>query len=585
MSSARDDQLVELSIDILAKKFEQAGMVDDPTKWIKHVLKEEIWSKQAEVLESLKVNKKTAVRACHGVGKSFIASRAILWWLSVHSGDDALVISTAPTAAQVTGIIWQEIKKAHAKAGLPGNVSGGSVPMWKIDGLIKGEGRSPSDHNQHSFQGRHAKWLLIVVDEACGIAPLIWDGVESMATAPTNRLLAIGNPTDPNTKFREMFRADSDWHEVHIDALRSPNICRSEIDKLDYRDREALETVLLNEAIPLSKEEVPEHVRENITSAQWVAEKARIWGVGSALWKGKVRGEFPDMSDMGVIPLPWVEQAIQRWQKWDERGRPPIVARTIVGVDVARMGEDKTCFAVRRGDCITDIFTYQYADTMVTSDVLLGRKGAMMTDLTGKPITLPDWKTTPFMQYVIDGIGIGAGTKDRMRQYFREHPQMYTPEVIGFNASKGTSVIIDEFAFSNMRAYAWWRFRKLLDPAQNNGRGSTVMLPPNDEMIRDLTTPKWTPSDTGKPPKIKIETKEEIRKRLDRSPDVADAIIMAFLQDGAPGAADDDDYVATDRDYGTRIDLMQAESYDTADDDPYAGIEDVPDWEEGHWGV
>lgn len=580
MSPRIDDQLVELSIESLAKKFEQHGLTDDPVRWVRTVLNEYIWSKQEEVLESVRLNRKTAVRACHGVGKSFIASRAVLWWLSTHADDDALVITTAPTAAQVTGIIWQEIKKAHSRAGLPGTVTGGSVPQWKVDGVIKGEGRSPSDSNQHSFQGRHAKYLFIVVDEACGIAPLIWDGVESMATGPLNRMLAIGNPTDPNTKFRDMFKPESDWNEIHIDALKSPNMCQSELDKLHWDDQANVMRVLQKEGIELSTEVVPDGVRENITSIQWVAEKIKTWGVDSALWKGKVRGEFPDSSDMGVIPLPWVEAAIRRWEAWDEKGRPPIVGRSIVGCDVARMGEDKTCFAVRVADCITDIFTYQHADTMVTSDVLLGR--GRMVDLDGREIVLPPWQTTPFMQYVVDSIGVGAGVKDRLRQYFREHPQMYTPEVIGFNASKGTSVVIDDFAFFNQRAYAWWRMRKLLDPAQNNGRGSSVMLPPHDEMIRDLTTPKWTPADTGKPPKIKIESKEDIRKRLSRSPDVADAIIMAFLPDGM-AVSHSDDFEPTQRDEGTKMDLSAEESYDTPDHSELDGFEDVLTWEEDHW--
>jgi hypothetical protein len=234
----------------------------------------------------------------------------------------------------------------------------------------------------------------------------------------------------------------------------------------------------------------------------------------------------------------------------------------------------------RLGDCITDVYTYQHEDTMATSDVLLGL--GRMIDLSGREIALPDWRDTPFMQYVIDSIGVGAGVKDRLRQYFREHPQMHTPEVIGFNASKGTGVVMDDFAFFNQRAYAWWRFRKMLDPAQNNGRGSSIMLPPNDEMIRDLTTPKWTPSDSGKPPKIKIESKEDIRKRLDRSPDVADAIIMAFLPDGF-AVSTSDDYEPKERDEGTKMDLTTEDRYDASDDDPYEGFEDVADWSEDHW--
>lgn len=573
-----NDHLVALSLESLAKRFEMAGLTDDPVRWIRQALKEEIWSKQSEVMESLRVHRKTSVRACHGVGKSFIASRAVLWWISTHDLDQVLVITTAPTAAQVTGIIWQEIQQAHRKAGLPGNITGGSVPQWKFDKQILAEGRSPSNTNEHNFQGRHKEYLLIVVDEACGIAPLIWDGVESMATGPKNRMLAIGNPTDPSTKFRDHFRPGSDWNQIHIDALQSPNMCESEIAKLPREDQELLDRIMVKEGLQYSTEEVPQKLRDNLTSASWVAEKARIWGVDSALWKGKVRGEFPDSSDMGVIPLPWIEAAILRYEKWVEKGCPPIVGRTIIGADIAVMGEDKTCIVKRLGDCITDIYTYQHADTMTTSNVLLNR--GRMIDLSGQNIEMPDWETTPFMQFVIDGNGVGRGVVDRLREYYEELRSPHVPEVINFMASKSAEVEIDNFAFFNQRAYAWWRLRKLLDPARNNGRGSTIMLPPNDQMIADLSTPKWVLSDSGNPPKIKIESKDDIRKRLDRSPDVADAIIMAFLPDGF-AVSTADSWSPTRRDEGTERDFAPVDEYDTDDGgdlDHMAG-----DWSNDHW--
>lgn len=573
-----DDKLVALSIEHFAKKFEMAGLQGDPTAWIKKILGEFIWSKQSEVMDSVRDNKKTSVRACHGVGKSFIASRAVIWWLATHPAKDTLVITTAPTAAQVTGIIWQEIAQAHRKAGLAGNITGGSVPQWKQDGQIMGEGRSPSNTNEHNFQGRHKKFLFIVIDEACGIAPLIWEGCESMATGEHNRMLAIGNPTDPSTKFRDHFKPGSDWNQIHIDALQSPNLCESEVAKLSLRDQQIIERVMRDAGLTLSTEEVPDEIRENLTSAFWVAEKARIWGVDSALWLGKVRGEFPDMSDMGAIPLPWVEAAVLRWEKWAEMGKPEIRGRQIISCDVAASVQgDKTCIAKRVGNCITDIYTYQLADTMKTSNVLLNR--GRMIDLSGVDIVMPEWQDTPFLQFIIDGIGVGRGVFDRMTEYYAEMRNPNTPEILNFVASQATPARLDSYAMWNKRAHAWWSFRKMLDPAQNNGRGSTVMLPPHDEMIQDLTTPKWSLSETGNPPKLKIESKDDIRKRLDRSPDVADAIVMAFLPDGL-AQSHMDDWEPTERDEGTARDLDPEYAVEYG----VSGLEHMEnDWDGGHW--
>jgi hypothetical protein len=119
---------------------------------------------------------------------------------------------------------------------------------------------------------------------------------------------------------------------------------------------------------------------------------------------------------------------------------------------------------------------------------------------------------------VVDVIGIGAGVVDRLRETTR------SARVIGFNASEKSRKkdLTGELGFLNKRAEAWWHLRELLDPDS----GCAVALPPDDELIGDLTSPTWKVSSGGK---IQIESKDDIRKRIGRSTDAGDAVVMAFF--------------------------------------------------------
>jgi hypothetical protein len=102
-------------------------------------------------------------------------------------------------------------------------------------------------------------------------------------------------------------------------------------------------------------------------------------------------------------------------------------------------------------------------------------------------------------------------------------------DIEGFNASEGTKERdkSGEIGFVNKRAAAWWALRELLDPA---GDGE-IALPPDDELTGDLTAPQWTVQSGGR---ILIESKDDIRKRLGRSTDAGDAVVMAFATPSRP---------------------------------------------------
>jgi len=228
----------------------------------------------------------------------------------------------------------------------------------------------------------------------------------------------------------------------------------------------------------------------------WAENRKRQWLENSAIYQNRVLGEFASSDEDGVIPLAWVELANERWRQWDDAGKPLDEPMTTVGVDVARYGDDKTVFALRYGKIIIELRKHSKMDTMETTGLVTGilRNG-------GKAI--------------VDVIGIGAGVVDRLRELKMQVEPFTASAKTGLRDKSG------EMGFVDVRSAAWWNLREMLDPAG----GEDIALPPDDDLTGDLVAPKWKPQSGGR---IKVESKEEIRKRIKRSTDCADAVIQAF---------------------------------------------------------
>lgn len=518
------------------------GTSTDPVGWVK-ANGEWAWSEQRRILESVRDNRYTAVHSAHDLGKSFIASRIIAWWISSHPIGEAFVVSTAPSAAQVGAIMWREVAKIHRKAGLIGKINRAGYPQWYVDAELIGYGRKPADYEQSAFQGIHAKYVLVVIDEACGVPRNLYDSIDALVTNANCRVLAIGNPDDPASHFSSICKPGSGWNIIHLDGLRSPNMTYDRVIGPDPKNPKwpLLAALMEAEGIPYSTEVIPDELREYLIDEQWIEERIERWaGVGrtltehmthealldmvlqrthgSSLFTAKVRGIFPEAASDGVIPLGWLTQAVNRWKSLRDdpaySGKPASLkahesGTRIVGVDVARTGSDETCLALRYGSYIAELQRMRVTDTMEVAN----RVAAYMHE--------------PGATAVVDVIGIGSGVYDRLRQMKNNADIIGTP--IPFNASAGTERrdMLGQFHFFNSRAAAWWRMRELLDPA----KGSMIALPDDEELIEELAAPKFDLYANGR---LKVEGKDDIKRRIGRSTDSADAVIQAFWIDG-PG--------------------------------------------------
>ncbi|MFG2404261.1 hypothetical protein ACGFR8_07955 [Streptomyces brevispora] len=455
----------------------------DPVGWARDCLD---WSDgqgltayQDDVLSSLPTRKRVAVRGPHGLGKTGMAAITVLWFATTReaAGIDWKVITTASAWRHLAVFLFPEIHKWARR--IRWDVLGRDPFSERTELLTlnlklhHGAASAVASNKAELIEGAHADSLLYLIDEAKIVPDATWDAIEGafsggrMDGLPEAFALAISTPGPTTGRFYDIHRRApglEDWYTRHV---------------------------TLQEAIDAGR-----------ISEDWAQQRARQWGKDSALYANRVLGEFRAADEDSVIPLAWVEAAVERWLAWDAAGRPPVEGRRVLGVDVARSGSDSTVLTHRTGLCIAELVAHDREDTMQTTarvQAAVGEDGA-----TG---IVP----------VVDSIGVGGGVVDRLRE-------LRVPVLAYTGAAKTKRRTRDqEWGFTNVRSAAYWNVRELLDPAF----APELMLPPDDLLLSDLTTPTWDVT-TGVPPKIQVERKEDVVARLGRSPDRGDSVVMSL---------------------------------------------------------
>jgi hypothetical protein len=392
--------------DALKMAFPEANpYTHDPHAWVREKLRGHLWSKQVEIAESVRDNRYTAVPACHGPGKSYDASAIAAWWKDAHPPGESMIITTAPTDHQVKAILWREIKRRHAEGNLDGRIT--LEGKWYIgerlvDEELCGFGRKPQDYDADAFQGIHEKFVLVIIDEACGVNKDLFDALETLMTNDYARMLAIGNPDDPTSYFERICQPGSGWNVIRIPVWSTPNF---------------------------TGEYVPQHIAERLVTKLWVEERKQKWGVGSPLWQSKVEAEFPEISNDTLITPKWVREASERDLPGVELGN--------YAFDIARFGSDETVGYRNRGGKVRRVYEKHQQDTHLTANAI---HGFLIED------------APQYIPAVIDVVGLGAGVVDDLK-----HRDL---NVIPFNSSNSPN---DGERFRNRRAECYWRLREMFE--------------------------------------------------------------------------------------------------------------------------
>ncbi|KPJ59095.1 MAG: hypothetical protein AMJ46_12575 [Latescibacteria bacterium DG_63] len=444
---------------------------EDPEWWVRTILGDDPWPEQVRILEAVRDHKEVAVRSCHGIGKDWIAARVVLWFLYTHR--PSIVISTGPTDRQVKGILWKEIGIAHSRARFP--LAGRCLTQeLKLDRDWWAWGFTAPHKDPERFQGFHESNVLVVVDEACGVSQEIYLAIDGVLTSSNAKKLEIGNPTDVLTPFGESFKTPG-IHKIEVSAFDTLNFTTFGITKEDIANDTWQQKITGELPYP------------QLVTPDWVATRYKRWGPESPFYLSRVLGEFPSSSPDALIPLSWIEQAQQRELKPGE----PVE----LGVDVARSGTDKSVIAERRGSVVRVRGDYAKLDTMAT---------------TGH--TLQALKETGAERAKIDVVGIGAGVVDRGKELKQPF--------VGANAGAKAR---DPERFVNARAEWFWGLRERFE------RGDIDLDPADEDLAHELAMLRWKPDSQGR---VAIEAKEDMKKRLGRSPDRADAVAIAFADVG-----------------------------------------------------
>jgi len=428
----------------------------DPILFCQEVLGVEPDEWQKELMQAVADGeRKISARSAHGVGKSSVASWTMLHTLLTNY--DCKVIVTAPSSAQLFDALFAELSRwvkemPQALQDLV-EVKSDRVVLKARPNEVFISARTSRKETPEALAGVHSSGrVLIVVDEASGVDESVFEAAAGSMSGDNVATILLGNPTRNSGLFYDTHhRLSGSWKTFHISAYDSPRV-----------------------------------------SKEFIEEMAMRYGEDSAAFSVRVKGDFAEEADDGVIGIDLVTSAINRDIPLDNSHD------TYWALDVARHGDDSSVLVKRRGNVIFDIKTFKKLNLM---------------ELTGRVMAEHD-SCEPHKRPVeiyVDAIGLGYGVIDAINEIGRL-------SAVAINVAESASM---SGTYMNLRAELWFKFKAFLEEG-------LCKLPKNEGMIADLVSSKYKFTSSGK---IQLESKEQTKKRLGRSPDVGDALVLLMAGD------------------------------------------------------
>ena len=462
---------------------DQRSIRAKPINFATSILGVRPWDKQAEILEALRTNDQVAVRSCNGAGKTFTAAVAIIWWLM--SYDNAVVITTAPSERQVREILWRELRRLYMPLR---DIIGGKLTRTRLEISPTRYAYGFSTNTEDRFQGFHSGNILVIVDEASGVDEFIYNAIDGVTTANNSKLLLIGNPHGYAGTFYDAFHKNrTQFHTVHISAFDLPAFKAQSITENNIQDVEYPDPIP-NDEIDESPKQPNDESPHGLSTPKWAIRVFNSHGPQSSIYQTRVLGQFPDEADDTLIPLRDVEAAVKR------QTQIPPDTTPVMGVDVARFGNDKTVIIIRHGPRVI------YIDELRKSDIV-NTTGAVIT--AALKYQLKD--------IIVDEIGVGAGVLDNLKADKRFNAQ-------GLNGSNAPS---NTEKYLNLRA-------EVFDGLRQRFADGDISIPNDPELISQMASLTYKYNARGQ---LQLESKDLIRSSGRQSPDKADAIALAFTSE------------------------------------------------------
>lgn len=459
----------------------------DPNGYIREYLNQSPTPQQERINQLLlQPPYRVLIRSANNQGKTFNLACSANWWYDTFR--PGVVLATAPTNRQVADLLFKELRTMRVvKDGLSPKASRlEDAPNHFVHGFTA--------RDADGFKGQHEGNLLIIFDEAVGIHREFWTAGETMFTGePGNGWIAAYNPTDV-TSYAYAAEASDLWHVVHLNALEHPNILaelRGEAPPIPsaVRLKRTLKRIE-KECEPCGQTKVDDSCFEFPPgSGKWFKPITSDFEV-------QILGRWQSTSFDGVWPKLLLEQSLRI---------VPVPANhpVQIGNDVARFGRDKTSFAVRKGISLLHLEVRSGWNSKQIAD-----RNRQLCHQYAPPGTDP--KRIPCL--IDDTGGYGSGVID--------YPEGY--RFLGINSSESAR---DPLRYPNVRTELWFTTRSAADAGGfvlgNIREGYDLLKALQDELIGVKYT---LDADNRR----RVEGKGHTRSRLGRSPDLADAVNLAW---------------------------------------------------------
>lgn len=445
---------------------------DDPAAFFEDMLEFQCDGWQREVAADVAVYPKVAVKSGQGVGKTALEAGFIIWFMVCRPYSK--VIATAPTMQQLYDVLWAEIAKWLESSKVKELLTWTKTKVYMAGDSERWFATAKTATKPENMQGFHEDHMLVVVDEASGVADPIMEAILGTLTGEDNKLLLMGNPNRIDGVFYDAFNKDRDKFKTHTVSSRD------------------------------SKR----------TSKDNIAMLESKYGKDSDVVRVRIDGQFPKGALDSFISLEIVETACSK----DNRVKQSDIdaSRVLhIGVDVARFGDDKTVITPRISGRVFEFRKYAKKSTMETA----GNVIRCCKEYMGKYANI----RTCLIK--VDDSGVGGGVTDRLKEVIQEEKLPY--RVIPVNNGESAT---DEYYF-NLGAQLWGNLKELLEQNFSNkmqGKNDVqIELPYDDEMIKQLSVRKYHMTSKGK---IQMESKDDMKKRGIGSPDTADSLSLALYE-------------------------------------------------------
>jgi phage terminase large subunit len=379
------------------------------------------------------------------------------------------VVCTAPTRQQLNDVLWAEIAKWLETSKVKRLLKWTKTKIYMIGHEKRWFATARTATKPENMQGFHEEYMLFIADEASGIDDKIMEAILGTLSGPENKLLMCGNPTRTSGVFYDSHHKDRGDYKTH---------------KISSRDS----------------------TRTNKTNISMLERK---YGKDSDVVRVRVDGEFPRAEPDVFIPLEFAEAAAMRdVYPADVDGETviPNSAELHFGVDVSRFGDDETIILPRIGNVVPTLHRYTKQGTTETAGWVVRHAKDYMVLYHRSSCVVK-----------IDDDGVGGGVTDIVRELVRVERLPITV-VDCHNGGKAK----DADHYENWGAESWANIKDLLQERE-------IQIPNDEDLIGQLSTRKYSITPKGR---IRLETKEDMKKRGLRSPDRADALVLAFAPVG-----------------------------------------------------